>query len=108
VCHGRFHGILLKEHSGTFYELPWGLYEEMSTNTLGQSGISTHKTEIKYISANILFSTSITFIYRWRALGYEKAIMAIKRHPKAITTHDEASKIPGVGSKMADKVTTVM
>jgi len=57
-----FHGILLKEHSGTFYELPWGLYEEMSTNTLGQSGISTHKTEIKYISANILFSTAFQMI----------------------------------------------
>jgi hypothetical protein len=70
--------------------------------------LTTLISEIKYISANRLFSTSITLTYRWRALGYEKAIMAIKRHPKAITTHDEASKIPGVGSKMADKVTTVM
>jgi hypothetical protein len=25
VCHGRFLGILPKEYSGTFYELPWGL-----------------------------------------------------------------------------------
>ncbi len=37
VCHGRFHGILPKEYSGKFYELPWGLHKEMSTNTQGQS-----------------------------------------------------------------------
>ncbi len=43
---GRFHGILPKEYSGTFYEVPWGLYKEMSTNTLGQSDIVTHKTSI--------------------------------------------------------------
>ena len=46
VCHGRFHGILPKEYSGTFYGLPWGLYKEMSTNTQGQSDIVTHKTNI--------------------------------------------------------------
>ncbi len=26
VCHGRFHGILPKEYSGTFHGLPWELY----------------------------------------------------------------------------------
>jgi len=40
-------------------------------------------------------------IFRWRAFGYEKAISAIKRHPKQITTHEEASKIPG---KLLQKV----
>ncbi len=46
VCHGRLHGIRLKEHPGTFYEVPWGLYKEMSTNTRGQSDIVTLKTNI--------------------------------------------------------------
>ena len=49
-----------------------------------------------------------SFFNRWRALGYEKAIGAIKRYPKAITTHAEASKIPGVGSKMADKIVEIL
>jgi len=39
VCHGRFHDILPKEYSGTFYEVPWGLFKEMLTNTQGQSDI---------------------------------------------------------------------
>jgi hypothetical protein len=46
VCHGRFHGSLPKEYSGTFHGLPWGLYKEMPTNTQGQSDIVTHKTNI--------------------------------------------------------------
>jgi hypothetical protein len=42
VCHGRFHGILIKEYS----ELPWGLYKENPTNIRGQSDIVTHSTNI--------------------------------------------------------------
>ncbi len=44
VCHGRFHGTLQKEYSGTFYGLLSGLYEEMPTNTQVQSDIVTHQT----------------------------------------------------------------
>jgi len=46
VCHGRFHGILPKEYPGTFYEVPWGLFKEMFTNTQGQSDMVTHPTNI--------------------------------------------------------------
>jgi hypothetical protein len=45
-CVMGFHGILPKEYSGTFYELPWGLYKGMTTKTQGQSDIVTHKTNI--------------------------------------------------------------
>ncbi len=45
-CHGRFHGILPKEYSGTFYELPWGVYNEMSTDTQGQSDIVIYRANI--------------------------------------------------------------
>jgi hypothetical protein len=38
--------ILLKEYNGTFYELQWGLYGEMPTNTQGQSDIVIHQTNI--------------------------------------------------------------
>jgi hypothetical protein len=64
VCHRRFHGFLPKEHSGAFYEVPWGLYKEMS-NTQGQSDIVNHKqiSEIKNIetAANGLLSTVAMF-----------------------------------------------
>ncbi len=46
VCHGRFHCILPKEHSGTFYALPLGLYKGMSTSTQGQQDIVTHKFRV--------------------------------------------------------------
>jgi len=44
----------------------------------------------------------------WRALGYKKAIMAIKAHPVPITCHAQAVALHGVGSKMADKVMEIV
>jgi hypothetical protein len=46
VCHGRFHGILPKEYSGTFHGLPWGLFKEMFTIKQGRSDFVIHKTNI--------------------------------------------------------------
>jgi hypothetical protein len=46
VCHERFLDILPKEYPGTFYEIPWGLFKEMFTNTQGQSDIVTLPTNI--------------------------------------------------------------
>jgi len=40
------YGILPKVYYGTFYEVPWGIYKEMSTNTQGQSDIGIYKTNI--------------------------------------------------------------
>ena len=40
---------------------------------------------------------------RWRAFGYQKAIAAIKNHPRPIRSRIEATKIPNVGAKMAEK-----
>jgi hypothetical protein len=45
-CRRRFHGILPKEYSRTFHELPWGLYKETPINTTGQSDIVIHSTNI--------------------------------------------------------------
>lgn len=41
---------------------------------------------------------------KWRALGYSKAIAALKRCPKKITTYEEAKALSGVGDKLANKV----
>ncbi|XP_049267881.1 DNA polymerase lambda isoform X2 [Rhipicephalus sanguineus] len=40
----------------------------------------------------------------WRALGYEKAIMQLKRHPTEITTWEEARALPNIGKRLADKI----
>lgn len=40
----------------------------------------------------------------WRALGYEKAIMQLKRHSTEITTWEEARALPNVGKRLADKI----
>lgn len=40
----------------------------------------------------------------WRALGYEKAIMQLKRHPTVITTWEEARALPNIGKRLADKI----
>jgi hypothetical protein len=49
VFHGRFQGVLPKEHPDTFYQVSWGLYKGMSTNTHGQSDIVSHTTPISEI-----------------------------------------------------------
>ncbi|XP_072177426.1 DNA polymerase lambda-like isoform X1 [Diadema setosum] len=41
---------------------------------------------------------------RWRALGYKKAISALKNYGKDVTSWEEASAIPSIGAKMADKI----
>ncbi|XP_076434932.1 DNA polymerase lambda-like [Babylonia areolata] len=41
---------------------------------------------------------------KWRAFGYQKAIAALRRYPKQITSWEEARSLQGVGSKLADKI----
>ncbi|XP_027035069.1 DNA polymerase lambda isoform X1 [Tachysurus fulvidraco] len=45
---------------------------------------------------------------KWRALSYSKAINALKSHPKAITSYEEAYKIQGIGKSMANKIVEIM
>ena len=40
----------------------------------------------------------------WRMLSYRKAISAIKKYTKPITSFEEAKKIPGIGLRTAEKV----
>ncbi|KAM4603801.1 DNA polymerase lambda [Polymixia lowei] len=45
---------------------------------------------------------------KWRALGYSKAVNALKSYHKPITSYQEASQIPGIGKSMADKIDEIM
>ncbi|NWV18078.1 DPOLL polymerase, partial [Origma solitaria] len=45
---------------------------------------------------------------KWRALGYSKAINALKSYHKPVTTYQEACKIPGIGKRMAEKILEIL
>ncbi|XP_056136001.1 DNA polymerase lambda [Lampris incognitus] len=45
---------------------------------------------------------------KWRALGYSKAINALKSYHKPISSYQEACQIPGIGRRMADKIDEIM
>lgn len=45
---------------------------------------------------------------KWRALGYAKAINALKSFHKPVTTYQEACSIPGVGKRMAEKIVEIL
>nr|XP_053645240.1 DNA polymerase lambda-like [Cherax quadricarinatus]XP_053645241.1 DNA polymerase lambda-like [Cherax quadricarinatus]XP_053645242.1 DNA polymerase lambda-like [Cherax quadricarinatus] len=44
----------------------------------------------------------------WRAMGYQKAISAIRNHPREIKSREEALSIHGVGESLADKVSEII
>ncbi|XP_060066697.1 DNA polymerase lambda-like [Ylistrum balloti] len=41
---------------------------------------------------------------KWRAYGYQKAIQALRRLPRPISSWQEAKDLPGVGTRLADKI----
>ncbi|XP_074647174.1 DNA polymerase lambda-like isoform X2 [Tubulanus polymorphus] len=41
---------------------------------------------------------------KWRVFGYQKAVSALTKYPKKVTTWEEAMAIPGIGRKLADKI----
>ncbi|XP_053167172.1 DNA polymerase lambda isoform X3 [Hemicordylus capensis] len=45
---------------------------------------------------------------KWRALGYSKAINALKSYHKPVTSYQEACKIPGIGKQMAEKILEIL
>lgn len=45
---------------------------------------------------------------KWRALSYSKAVNALKSYHKPVTSYQEASQIPGIGARMADKIDEIM
>ncbi|XP_006095920.1 DNA polymerase lambda isoform X2 [Myotis lucifugus] len=45
---------------------------------------------------------------KWRALGYDKAINALKSFHKPVTSYQEACSIPGIGKRMAEKIVEIL
>ncbi|KAM6184186.1 DNA polymerase lambda isoform 1-T1 [Erethizon dorsatum] len=45
---------------------------------------------------------------KWRALGYAKAINALKSFHKPVGSYQEACSIPGVGKRMAEKIMEIL
>ncbi|KAM7074026.1 DNA polymerase lambda isoform 3-T3 [Molossus nigricans] len=45
---------------------------------------------------------------KWRALGYAKAINALKSFHKPVTSYQEACNIPGIGKRMAEKIVEIL
>nr|XP_012294886.1 DNA polymerase lambda isoform X1 [Aotus nancymaae] len=45
---------------------------------------------------------------KWRALGYAKAINALKSFHKPVTSYQEACSIPGIGKRMAEKIREIL
>lgn len=54
--------------------------------------------------ANTYKSTNDT----WRAVGYQRAIAAIRNYDKEITSREEALAIPGIGGRLADKIAEIL
>ncbi|GLA65461.1 hypothetical protein AtubIFM54640_007214 [Aspergillus tubingensis] len=45
---------------------------------------------------------------QWRVLAYRKAISALRRQPRKISTKLEALAIPGIGERLADKIEEIV
>ncbi|XP_027262968.1 DNA polymerase lambda isoform X1 [Cricetulus griseus] len=45
---------------------------------------------------------------KWRALGYAKAINALKSFHKPVSSYQEACGIPGIGKRMAEKIVEIL
>ncbi|KAI0209690.1 DNA polymerase lambda [Lamellibrachia satsuma] len=71
-----------------------------------QSSSQSRENYNKYITDKLeaLAQTYENTNDKWRALGYQKGIIALKRHPKEIKTWEEAKNLPGVGQRLADKI----
>ncbi|KAF9889200.1 hypothetical protein FE257_007513 [Aspergillus nanangensis] len=44
----------------------------------------------------------------WRVLAYRKAISALRRQPKKISSRAQALTIPGIGTRLADKIEEIV
>ncbi|CAF1264141.1 unnamed protein product [Adineta ricciae] len=45
---------------------------------------------------------------KWRAFGYQKAISTLKKCHRPVTTYEEIRRLPGIGSRLAEKIVEIM
>ncbi len=77
---------------------------QSSENPAVSTNLNKHITDQLEKLAVAYKSTNDT----WRAFGYQKAISALRNYPRRIDSREEASKIPNVGRKMADKIMEIV
>lgn len=70
------------------------------------SGVQTKSNCNEHITEKLeeMANTYQSMNDKWRAVGYQKAIIALKKHPKEITSFDEAKSLNGVGRRLAEKI----
>lgn len=44
----------------------------------------------------------------WRSLAYRKAISVLRKHPTRVTTKAEAEALPGIGTRLAEKIEEIV
>ncbi|KAM4635939.1 DNA polymerase lambda [Discoglossus pictus] len=87
-----------------------------STTTIAGKWVCAHSSESKKENHNKLITDKLEVLAkaytvqgdRWRALGYSKAVNALKSYHKPVSSAQEAAKIPGIGKKMAEKIDEIL
>lgn len=72
-----------------------------STAPINHNSIITEKLEI-------LKESYAAIGDKWRVLGYQKAISALKKHHKQVESGKEAEEIRGIGKQLADKIEEII
>ncbi|XP_038046453.1 DNA polymerase lambda-like [Patiria miniata] len=85
-------------------KLPRGNWVCSKPSTSQQKNLNEHITE----KLEVLMKTYNNTKDHWRAQGYRKAITALKQYPKEVTSWEEANKIPGIGTRLADKISEIL
>ncbi|XP_022080719.1 DNA polymerase lambda-like isoform X3 [Acanthaster planci] len=85
-------------------KLPKGNWVCSKPSTSQQKNLNDHITE----KLEVLMKTYANTKDHWRAMGYRKAITALKQYPKEVTSWEEANKIPGIGTRLADKISEIL
>ncbi|XP_078668034.1 DNA polymerase lambda-like [Branchiostoma floridae x Branchiostoma belcheri] len=86
------------------HKLPRGKWVCAEPSTSKGVNYNKHITDKFQLLAKAYKNTSD----QWRAMSYTKAIAILQRHPKPITSWEEAHSLPGVGQRLADKIWEVV
>ncbi|CAG8523195.1 15084_t:CDS:10 [Acaulospora colombiana] len=78
--------------------------------------LSKNTAELKYSNPNKLIIDKLQILLdhyqmrkdEWRTLSYRKAISALKRREKPVTSYEEAKKIYGIGESIASKIAEII
>ncbi|XP_015271424.1 PREDICTED: DNA polymerase lambda [Gekko japonicus] len=98
---GRDLHISSGESSVTFPTGKWICAQSSERKKINQNQCITEKLEVLAKAYSVQGD-------KWRALGYSKAINALKSYPKPVTSYQEACKIPGIGKQMAEKIMEIL